>query len=45
MSFFLTLWMDVLRFYVFLTVLQSYQDDVRVVMGGLCNGTVFIGEG
>ena len=28
----------------FLTVFQSYQDDVRIIMKGLCNGTPYMVE-
>ena len=34
-------WINDLRFYVFLTVFQSYKDDDRLIMKGVCNGTQF----
>ena len=37
--------MDDLRFYVILTVFQSYQDEVWMIMKGSdCNGTPFTVE-
>ena len=30
-----------LQFYFFLTLFQSYQDDGRVIMKAVCNGTSF----
>ena len=38
-------WMEDLRFYVLLTVFQSYQDDVWMIMKGcVCNGSPFTVE-
>ena len=34
-------WMDDLQFYILLTVFQSYQDDEKVIMKAVCNGTSF----
>ena len=36
--------MDDMRFYVFLTVFQSYQDDVWMIMKAVCTGAPFTVE-